>query len=142
MDSLTLTHVTPKKEEKAWREPFLAALSEHGSITLAARAARVSRFTVYRERNQDELFRKQWDYALELGVDALEDMAKIRAQTSDTLMIFLLKAHRPEKYRERAEIKHTFDPINWDTVPPDVRDAFISGRITLDDVQRVVSGTH
>jgi hypothetical protein len=26
---------------------------------------------------------------------------------SDTLAIFLLKAHRPEKYRERYDVKHS-----------------------------------
>lgn len=62
----------------------------------------------------------------------------VEHEYSDTLMIFLLKGIRPEKYRERNETKHTFDPIDWDTVPTDVRDAFIEGRIKLDDVHRLV----
>ena len=62
----------------------------------------------------------------------------VEHEYSDTLMIFLLKGIRPEKYRERNETKHTFDPIDWDTVPPDVRDAFIEGRIKLDDVYRLI----
>ncbi len=28
---------------------------------------------------------------------------------SDTLCIFLLKAHAPEKYRERVDVKHASD---------------------------------
>jgi hypothetical protein len=65
----------------------------------------------------------------------------IEHEYSDSLMMFLLKAARPEKYRERSETKHTFEPIDWDTVPSDVRDAFIDGRIKLEDVYRLVSRT-
>src|SRR5262245_35840822 len=31
----------------------------------------------------------------------------VEREYSDTLLIFLLKAHRPEKYRERYEVKNT-----------------------------------
>lgn len=62
----------------------------------------------------------------------------VEHEYSDTLMIFLLKGVRPEKYRERNETKHTFEPIDWDIVPTDVRDAFIEGRIKLEDVYRLV----
>lgn len=65
----------------------------------------------------------------------------IEHEYSDSLMMFLLKAARPEKYRERSETKHTFEPIDWDIVPSDVRDAFIEGRIKLEDVYRFVSRT-
>lgn len=34
-----------------------------------------------------------------------EKVGEIR-EYSDTLAIFLLKAHRPEKYRERHEVRH------------------------------------
>ena len=63
----------------------------------------------------------------------------VEHEYSDVLMMFLLKAARPEKYRERSETKHTFEPIDWDTVPTDVRDAFIDGRIKLEDVHRIAS---
>jgi len=62
----------------------------------------------------------------------------VEHEYSDTLLIFLLKGVRPEKYRERNETKHTFEPIDWDAVPVDVRDAFIDGRIKLEDVYRLV----
>jgi hypothetical protein len=65
----------------------------------------------------------------------------VEHEYSDTLLIFLLKGVRPEVYRERGEMKHTFDPVDWDKVPTDIRDAFIEGKVSLDDVRRLVSGT-
>ena len=59
---------------------------------------------------------------------------------SDSLLNTLLKAHKPDKYRERSETKHTYDPIDWERVPADVRDAFIAGTVKLEDVHRLVSG--
>jgi hypothetical protein len=45
--------------------------------------------------------------ATEDAVDVLEAVARQRAILgSDTLLIFLLKGHRPEKYRERYDLKH------------------------------------
>lgn len=68
-------------------------------------------------------FAAQWDEAIETAIDALEHEARRRAvkgvdepvfyqgnvcgvvtRYSDTLLIQLLKAHRPEKYRERHEL--------------------------------------
>lgn len=93
-----LTYLTP---EKAWRAPFLEALRTHGVVSEAAKVANISRWTVYNERAIDPDFAQEWEAALALGVDALEDAAKKRAfEGSDTLLIFLLKAHKPEKYRE------------------------------------------
>lgn len=71
----------------------------------------------------------------------LEMVPYVEHEYSDTLLIFLLKGIRPEKYRERGELKHTFDPIDWDKVPSDIRDAFIDGKVSLDDVRRLISGT-
>jgi len=107
---------------------FLDALSETASVTLAAAAAGVSRQTVYNWRKEHTDFAVAWLEALKLGTAALEDEAVRRAHEgvdepvfykgaivgqvkkySDTLLIFLLKAHEPEKYREKSEINHTGD---------------------------------
>ena len=77
---------------------------------------------MYHYRQTDEEFGAAWDEALEEGTDRLEDEARRRAvegceenvyyqgkiidtkrNYSDTLLIFLLKGRRPEKYRERFE---------------------------------------
>lgn len=61
--------------------------------------------TYYDWRNADPAFARDCDEAIEYGTDVLEDVARARAvRQSDVLMIFLLKARRPEKYRERIDI--------------------------------------
>jgi hypothetical protein len=79
----------------------------------------VARNTVYERRDADPEFAKAMADAIESGVDDLELEARRRAKDgslkpvfqggehvgdireySDTLTIFLLKAHRPEKYRD------------------------------------------
>lgn len=51
-------------------------------------------------------FAAQANDAIEAGMDELEDVARQRAtDSSDTLLIFLLKARRPEKYRERHVVE-------------------------------------
>jgi hypothetical protein len=103
----SLTQLTPEKAERTpepWMERFLALLSEFGNVSAACAGAGISRFTAYKYRHADPYFAQQWQAAADLGLDGLEDMARARASTiSDTLMIFLLKAGRPEKYRERIE---------------------------------------
>jgi transposase-like protein len=95
-----VTKVTPEKKAK-----FLSVLANGGSVTLAARAIGVARNNVYAWRNKDEQFKADWDDAVEQGTDMLEDAAVERAikGKSDTMIIFLLKSRRKEKYAERTE---------------------------------------
>jgi hypothetical protein len=59
---------------------------------------------VYEWRKKDEQFNADWDDAVEQGTDLLEDVAVRRAKDhSDTLLIFLLKARRKERYADRQE---------------------------------------
>jgi hypothetical protein len=96
------THSTRKK---AWKAKFIDALAETGNVAAAARIACVSRDLPYKGRPHDREFVKAWDSAMETSTDKLEAIARQRAMdTSDTLLIFLLKAHRPEKYRERVGV--------------------------------------
>jgi hypothetical protein len=95
MEILTETKV------KHWRLKFLDALRMSGIVTQAAMEAGIDRDTAYYERQRDPAFAQEWADALDRGVDMLEDVAKKRAyEGSDTLLIFLLKAHRPDRYRE------------------------------------------
>ena len=115
------TRVTAKKRAK-----FLEVLADTANVTKASDAIGIDRFSLYRIRDKDEEFRLQWDEAVERGTNRLEDEAVRRAtegwdepvfylgqQTgmvrkfSDTLLIFMLKARRPEKFRERIEQQHT-----------------------------------
>lgn len=118
------THPTAEKSTipthpsspKAWRPVFLEALRTHGMVTAAALAAGIHRDTAYFERSIDPMFAAEWREALDRGVEMLEDVAKKRAfEGSDTLLIFLLKAHRPEIYRE------TIRTVSLNITPDDLR---------------------
>ena len=97
------TNRTPEKGER-----LLAKLSQGYSITAACNAESIGRKTYYDWRKSDPAFAASADEAIEAGTDLLEDAARRRAvapaNSSDTLLIFLLKSRRPEKYRERATI--------------------------------------
>ena len=92
----------------------------------ACEAIDVARLTVYRWRDADPEFARDWAHAKEVGLDALEDEGTRRAfegydkpivhqgvvtatmkEYSDTLLIFLLKGGKPEKYRERQQVDHS-----------------------------------
>jgi len=80
----------------------------------------MSRTYMYEYKEKDEGFKKAWNEAVDISVEAMEHEARRRAvegveepvfyqgdecgairKYSDTLLIFLLKAHKPEKYKER-----------------------------------------
>lgn len=115
-----------KSREDRLKEKFLAILSECASVIESCRQTPLNRATVYRWRHADPEFRKAWDEAVELGTDALEDEAIRRAhkgvrkpvyqqgrrvgtvrEFSDTLLIFMLKARRPSKYKDRGHVELT-----------------------------------
>jgi hypothetical protein len=112
---------TPKKErdrlqaERAQREAddraakqarFLLAFRDTGNVRASCQAAGIGRQTAYDWRDQYPPFAAQWDEAQEDAVDVLEAVALQRAKaTSDTLLIFLLKAHRPDKYRDTVNLR-------------------------------------
>ena len=113
------------------REAFLAALRFQPNITLAARAAGLSRQTMYEWAEKDEAFAAEWVAALEEGIDLAEaemwrrgvegwdepvygrvgkdqdgEVGTVRRH-SDAMLTLALKAHRPEKYRERTDVQHS-----------------------------------
>jgi hypothetical protein len=106
-----------KKIARKKRESFLKTLAETSTVSRAARVAGIKRSTLYKWRKEDETFALAWDEALEEGIDKLEAEAVRRAKDgtqepvyyqgkqvgtiqrySDTLLIFLLKKLRPEKF--------------------------------------------
>ena len=110
------------------RAAFLASLSEGFSVGGSAIKAGMSRRAAYEWREADEAFARDWDAAVEEGTELLEDEARRRAfegtekpvfqngqlvghiqEYSDTLLIFQLKARRPEKYRDNHKVDLTGD---------------------------------
>jgi hypothetical protein len=100
---------TPQKKapHHVWRKLFLAALASRGNITEAARDAGVHRSTISHIRRDEPVFNTACLDALEEYADWLEKQARAKVERKDpdtTMVIFLLKAARPEKYRDRHEI--------------------------------------
>ena len=90
------------------RELFIERLAQTCNVSEAARHSGYDRVDAYKYKDKDPKFAKAWDNAIEQAIEKLEYTARERAiHQSDTLMIFLLKAHRPEKYRERTQVQHT-----------------------------------
>ena len=92
----------------------------------------MTRRNVYRERTKDREFAEAWDEAKKLGLESLEAEAIRRAvrgtekpvfhqgeqvatvrEYSDVLLIFLMKAADPAKYREnyRVQIEPVSAPV-------------------------------
>lgn len=109
-------------ERKDWKEKFLETLAQTGNVSKSAKKVGITRRRAYQVRHEDTEFSTLWDEAIEIAADALEEEARRRAVTgvldpvfykgdkvgairkySDVLLIVLLKATRPEKYRERFE---------------------------------------
>ena len=96
--------VRPKhyKSVRPRKAAFLAALAQCGNVTEAARKTGIARMCHYDWLKRDPDYVKATEVAVEESIQHLEQVARKRAVTgSDLLLIFLLKAHRPEKYREQ-----------------------------------------
>lgn len=103
------------------KKGFLDAFTQTGIVLAAAEASGVPRRTVYRWLEHDEAFalefrqaeeestqrleREAWRRAAE-GVEKFSASGRPYTDYSDTLLIFLLKARRPERYRDRYEVRH------------------------------------
>ncbi|MVN76435.1 hypothetical protein GO988_08870 [Hymenobacter sp. HMF4947] len=59
-----------------WQAGFLAALATSGNISQAARAVGLSRGHVYRVRADNPGFASEWDEAVKVATDALEEEAR------------------------------------------------------------------
>jgi hypothetical protein len=109
-------------DERVNQDRFIEFYKETGSITAAARKAKVNRCSIYGLRRLDPDFDKRCTEARAMGIDAMEDEAIRRAvegdeqpvykdgkvigtrvSYSDLLMIFLLKGMKPDTYKDRVE---------------------------------------
>lgn len=112
------------KSRKDWKPAWLEAFRKTGMVTAACRETGVGRRTVYNAR-VDEEFAAAWDEVEHETTDAMEREAFRRAvegttepvvsagkhvtdvqKYSDTLLIFMLKSRRPEKFRENVKVEH------------------------------------
>jgi len=112
--------VTPAQVDK-----FFAALAATANVVFSAKAAKISHSHVYDLRKEDPEFAARWDNAENVGTDSAEGEAFRRAvrgvlkpvyqqgkkvgtirEYSDALLALLLKARRPEKFKDKASVDH------------------------------------
>jgi hypothetical protein len=95
------------KKRRDWRPAFLDGFQKSGTVAGGCKAADVARSTAYRERQRDETFALAWA-DIEAGVtEALEQTALVMAMRGEVRLIeFLLKARKPEMYRECRVLEH------------------------------------
>ena len=88
-----------------WARDFLTVFAHTGNNTAACELAGISYSTYRTAVKRDEHFSELYEICREISIDKLEARARERAEKdSDRLMELLLKALRPEKYRERYEV--------------------------------------
>lgn len=133
----------PAKRRLTKREVFLAVYRKLGNISAAARRARVARSEHYRWLRETPDYGAQFEDAREEAIERLEEeahrrayagvlkplmyrgrVAKLVREYSDVLLIFLLKAARPEKYRDNYHVEHAGEgggpvraTIDWARLP-------------------------
>jgi hypothetical protein len=140
-----------RKLTQKQKEVFIEALRHEPNVSAAAAAASASRDVFYRLRADDVAFAALWDDALTEGADRLESVVWGRAvdgweepvygrvakdrdgqigtvrKYDSSLAALLLKAHKPEKYRERQDVNLSgnvttkayvsISPDDWDGEP-------------------------
>src|SRR6266566_4003911 len=89
-----------------WHATFLKTLRKVPNITLACKAANVSRRTCYDHRELDPKFKEAWDAALDQSVDRVETTAfKLASEGEPRLIEFILKARRRSIYGDVSRME-------------------------------------
>ena len=120
------THTHEPYEPTVWEAAFLIEVSQHGNTTQAVETIGIDRSTPYDRKEAHPEFARRWKYAKLEAADRLEAEARRRAvegveepvygrvgkdqdgligtvrKYSDTLLIQLLRANKPEKFKDRV----------------------------------------
>ena len=112
-----------RRQGGEWVPAFLATLRNTGNVRASCEKAGIARRAVYDWRDKHPAFAAQWKESTEDSIELLEAIADQRARShSDVLLIFRLKALRPEIYRERWQGELTGaggGPVNVQVYIPD-----------------------
>lgn len=122
-----------------WRPVFLEHFGRTLNVSEACREAGVTRSMAYRHRAKFPEFRRRWAELEEADVDRLEAELRRRALSADdrashTLLMFLLKAHRPHLYGDQRRAQPAPEP----EVGP-VLTAEALARLTTDELNALES---
>ena len=135
------------------KQRYLEALAETGIITYAAKRAQIARQTVYDWLEADPDFAQRHAEAIVESTERMEAEAYRRAvvgiekpvyyrgepvgtitEHSDGLLQFMLRARKPETYRERIDVNSKVS-AQIDVAPSDVI-ALVLEHLTDDDLSR------
>lgn len=135
------------------KQRYLEALAETGVITYAAKRAQIARQTVYDWLEADPDFNRRHAEAIVESTERMEAEAYRRAVTgvakpiyykgeqvgtitehSDGLLQFMLRARKPETYRERIDVNSKVS--GQIDVTPSEMVALVLEHLTDDDFQR------
>ena len=139
---MTTTARRGRNATQPLKKAFLRQLRRLHYLQPAADATGVDRATVWRWRAHDPDFAAAYGTVLEQTTEDLEAAAVRRAtrrvEPSDTLLIFLLKARRPDVYRDRVDVRARVDATVDATVTQldGVREQ-IRERLTRDDADDI-----
>lgn len=133
----------------AWHRAFLDAFEDTGLVHKACELAGIGRATAYRHKQSHEDFALAWHDIEEKTTDAMEREAYRRGaqgmdkpifykgeqvatvrEYSDTLLMFMLKSRKPEKYREQYDLRHS-GKIDMPTGAPDL------SKLSLDEAREL-----
>lgn len=134
------------KTRRDWKPIFLEHFAKTANVSVSAAHAKIDRSSIYKTRERDPAFAAAWDEAENVACEALEEEARRRAHDGwdepvfykgeptgtirkydSTLLIFLLKARRPEKYRDNVRTDNFhFDP----------------SEMTDEQLERIAAGEH
>jgi hypothetical protein len=109
---ITKDKVNNKFDEETQKKCFIKCFQALGTISHAAQCMWIQAGRVYKwldDPDTGAAFEKRMQRAHRIFADELEQIAFSRARfgTSDTMLIFLLKGHVPERYGERFQIDHS-----------------------------------
>ena len=97
---------TPRNRRPDWKPRFLELMAATGNVHLAAKAVGIDRSTPYQRASRDPAFARAWAQAREDAIDTLEAEGRRRALGgSDPLLMFFLRALRPEVYRDTLTVR-------------------------------------
>lgn len=141
------------------RKRFLEVLAHTASVTEAAREVGLTRAQVNQIYNQDKKFALSWWSAIDEAVDVLELEARRRAlegteepvlyhgkecarirRYSDSLLMALLKAERPDKYKDRVTSELSGELRGGVLAVPQTLDPAAWAEITMEYQRRLASG--
>lgn len=101
---MSLLPAKPFEKFEPNKRAFLTAYSQTGGIKRSGLAARCAPSCHYYWMDTDPDYVEAFAQAQAMVGDMLEEEAIRRAmEFSDTLLIFALKAHKPDKYREQSK---------------------------------------